>query len=566
MCFSSFIQLPGISPGGETPASRPFFLATMTALRNKDGGVRGIATGSSLRRLVAKTLARQFGRIVEQECAPFQFALSTRAGTDCVGHAIRAMTDLNSRATVLSVDGIGAYDHVLRSSMLGKLLEVPLRALIPFVRTAYAQPTSYEWEDQHGSRHQIWQHEGGEQGDPSLPLLFCLAVHNSLTAIQDQLRPGEYVFAFLDDIYVVSLPERTRAIFNLVAEKLGEGAGVELHAGKTRVWNRAGDCPPVLEELGPEVWNAVGIKILGTPVGTCAARLAEGDKLVLICNALGVLVQCAGPRCHHFLRTMPPSRSAEYAEGHDVGMQQAMESLLEGLPGDARHQEVATQIASLPSEWEASGSDQRHVWHRRLFGHLGQTRCPCCKTDSPRFQTKSQTFLMGHKESFKQPHRCSIDRNGFVSRPGWRALQGEHVLPINTGPSLESDRMVGSTSRLPLLNTIFGRRFVFAQSCAAEQAHLRSHSGAESSDVLCGCPMGPEFKILPTLFRTVVCERLRLPLQLTDSRCECGAALDKCGRHRGACPRSGRSKCRATAPERTLARVCHEAGGMVGTT
>ena len=103
---------------GETPASRPFFLATMmTALRKKDGGVRGIATGSSFRRLVAKTLARQFGRIVEQECAPFQFALSTRAGTDCVGHAIRAMTDLNSRATVLSVDGIGAYDHVLRSSM-----------------------------------------------------------------------------------------------------------------------------------------------------------------------------------------------------------------------------------------------------------------------------------------------------------------------------------------------------------------------------------------------------------------------------------------------------------------
>ena len=153
---------------------------------------------------MAETLARQFGRIVEQECAPFQFALSTRAGTDCVGHAIRAMTDLNSRATVV-FDGIGANDHVLRSSMLGKLLEVPrLRALIPFVRTACAQPTSYEWEDQHGSRHQIWQHEGGEQGDPLMPLLLCLAVHNPLTAIQDQLRPGEYVFAFLDDRYAPS--------------------------------------------------------------------------------------------------------------------------------------------------------------------------------------------------------------------------------------------------------------------------------------------------------------------------------------------------------------------------
>ena len=48
--------------------------------------------------------------------------------------------------------------------------------------------------------------------------------------------------------------------------------------------------------------------------------------------------------------TMPPSRSAEYVVGHDVGMLQAMESLLEGLPGDARQQEVATQIASLPMQ------------------------------------------------------------------------------------------------------------------------------------------------------------------------------------------------------------------------
>ena len=212
----------------------------MTALSKKDGGIGGIATGSSFRRLVGKTLARQFGAVVEQVCAPFQFALSTRAGTDCVCHAIRVMTDLDARATVLSVDGVGAYDHVLRSSMLGKLMEVPqLRPLIPFVRSTYAHPRSYEWEDQHGTRHQVWQHEGGEQGDPLIPLLFCLAVHNALADIQEQLRPGEHVFAFLDDIYA--------------------GGGIELHAGKTRVWNKAGECPPDVVELGDEVWNAGGI-------------------------------------------------------------------------------------------------------------------------------------------------------------------------------------------------------------------------------------------------------------------------------------------------------------------
>ena len=96
---------------------RPFMLATMTALKKKDGGVRGIATGTAFRRLVAKTLARQFGKDVEEARSPFKFALSTRAGVDCVGHTVRAVTDADHLSTVMSVDGIGAYDHVFRASM-----------------------------------------------------------------------------------------------------------------------------------------------------------------------------------------------------------------------------------------------------------------------------------------------------------------------------------------------------------------------------------------------------------------------------------------------------------------
>ena len=69
----------------QTPATAgALMMATMTALQKKDGGVRGIATGTSFRRLVAKSLARQFSDEVESACSPFQFALSARAGTDCV--------------------------------------------------------------------------------------------------------------------------------------------------------------------------------------------------------------------------------------------------------------------------------------------------------------------------------------------------------------------------------------------------------------------------------------------------------------------------------------------------
>ena len=198
-----------------------FMLATMTALQKREGGVRGIATGTSFRRLVAKTLARQFMEQVESTCAPFQFALSTRAGTDCVGHAIRVVTERQPDMTVLSIDGIGAYDHVYRSSMMSKLLDVPgLQKLLPFVRKAYSQPSRYAWEDREGERHWIWQHEGGEQGDPLMPLLFSLAIHDALVEVRRHLREGELLFAYLDDVYVISKPDRTRAIHDLLADRL----------------------------------------------------------------------------------------------------------------------------------------------------------------------------------------------------------------------------------------------------------------------------------------------------------------------------------------------------------
>ena len=64
---------------GEVPleVTQFFTLASMTAVRNPDGGVRGIATGTVFRRLVAKCLSRQYISEVERVCAPFQFAMST---------------------------------------------------------------------------------------------------------------------------------------------------------------------------------------------------------------------------------------------------------------------------------------------------------------------------------------------------------------------------------------------------------------------------------------------------------------------------------------------------------
>ena len=63
--------------------------------------------------------------------------------------------------------------------------------------------TEYLWEDATGVLHRIPQGEGGEQGDPLMPLFFAVGQHGALAATQESLQAGERLVAFLDDIYTV---------------------------------------------------------------------------------------------------------------------------------------------------------------------------------------------------------------------------------------------------------------------------------------------------------------------------------------------------------------------------
>ena len=185
-------------------------MGRMTALQKTSGGVRGIVAGDMVRRLVAKTIAQQIRAPVEVATAPFQHALSTRAGCECVAHALQALTDADPRATILSVDGISAYDSISRVAMLRGLQRMEGGdALLPFVSQFYGSPSTYLWEDDEGVVHEISQGEGGEQGDALMPALFSLGQHSALEAIQARLRPSERLMAFLDDIYGTSDPDRS---------------------------------------------------------------------------------------------------------------------------------------------------------------------------------------------------------------------------------------------------------------------------------------------------------------------------------------------------------------------
>ena len=63
--------------------------------------------------------------------------------------------------------------------MLSKQQRTPVaRDALPFTRLSYDHASEYLWENDDGSTTTISQAEGGEQGDPLMPLLFCLGIHD----------------------------------------------------------------------------------------------------------------------------------------------------------------------------------------------------------------------------------------------------------------------------------------------------------------------------------------------------------------------------------------------------
>ena len=59
-------------------------------------------SGMTSERLVAHTIAQQLNVVVEAATAPFQYALSPRAGTECVAHALQSLTEREPTTTVMS--------------------------------------------------------------------------------------------------------------------------------------------------------------------------------------------------------------------------------------------------------------------------------------------------------------------------------------------------------------------------------------------------------------------------------------------------------------------------------
>ena len=93
--------------------------------------------------------------------------LTSRCGCECIAHAVQALTDADPESTVLSIDGIGAFDLISRASMLIALKDAPgCDRALPFVRQFYGCPSNILWEDEDGMDHETLQGVSRTGGPP----------------------------------------------------------------------------------------------------------------------------------------------------------------------------------------------------------------------------------------------------------------------------------------------------------------------------------------------------------------------------------------------------------------
>ena len=488
----------------------------MTALQKPSGGAKGIVAGDIVRRLVARTMAQQLRPAVE-------YAMSTRAGTECVAHALQELTELDPQATVVSIDGVGAYDSISRKAMLEALFEVTGgSAALPFVRLFYGQPSRYLWDDQFGVVHNVDQGEGGEQGDAMMPLLFALGQHAALEAVQRRLLEGERLFAFLDDVYVLTTTIRVGDVYRALQEELFRHCRIRIHVGKTQVWNAAGIRPPacdMLERIAQasdseaRVWRGSevptserGVRMLGTPLGHddnvhLTRTLAQHDVLLSriplvedVQSAWSLLLHCAGARANFLLRVVRPDLVHRFATGHNQGLWNCLSRI---LSIDFRHIAIDAHVPAgilgklgrLPRHDQGKtsrcGSPDFAAWFGR-FSHVAG-----CRVSGEKFAWGGGvcTPFMGSPRhgSGPPPDREPDDFEPGGVRHGWQHEAASRI-----------ERQ-------------FRGRLV-PRSADHEQALWRSQSGPLAEVAFSTTPSSFLNRIDSHLFRVLLLRRLRLPL------------------------------------------------------
>ena len=188
--LTTLTKLVNLLAAGKLPlAVAPFFCgAKLHGGRKKDNGLRPIAVGSILPRLVSKCFSTALADRAAAFLSPHQLGVGVRGGCEAVTHAVRQAVEENPSSWVLQCDLVNAFNMVDRTFMLEAVAE-HFPECLPWASTCYGQASHLQF-----GPTSIPSATGVKQGDP-LASFFLLSSKSKMMFQTSKSMPGSKMTA-----------------------------------------------------------------------------------------------------------------------------------------------------------------------------------------------------------------------------------------------------------------------------------------------------------------------------------------------------------------------------------
>ena len=281
--------------GGLPLYCRVLCQARIIALPKKPTGVRPIAIGETLRRIVAKCLVARFQPEAVEKLTPVQLGVGVSGAAEVIVHHFtywrRGITPDNTdnSEAVLLVDFSNAFNTLDRGVMLSAIKKV-CPQFFNYAVFCYGAPTALV-----GDGFSLWSARGTQQGDACGPLFFSVSVQGLAEQTARCVRSSKW---YMDDGALIgTLPALQAAFDAIVAE--APRLGLSLNVSKCVLYGPNNEFPQragAFASVPVTPW-VEGITLLGAPIGSDSFVRDFVDKKVS--SLENSLVRLSGLHCPH---------------------------------------------------------------------------------------------------------------------------------------------------------------------------------------------------------------------------------------------------------------------------
>ncbi len=309
--LTSLTKVVNLMAAGGVPSGVAPYLcgARLHAAKKKGVGIRPIAVGNLLRRLVGKLVSSALADKAAAYLSPHQLGVGIRGGCEAIVHAVRQLvTGCGEEKHVMQVDLINAFNLGDRGTALQEVQQ-HLPEMLQWVLTSYG----YDSVLLFGEEDIIISTRGFHQGDPVAGLLFALLLQPIVLLIQAEVPGLDLNSWFYDDGVLVGTLEELQQVADILMRE-GPARGLFLSTAatvrapdqpKSTVWRPAG--PPGQAELDPlqrgiPPVQEEGIILLGAPIGSeVFVRRALQEKVAKVRTVTELLPSIQDPHTEYKL-------------------------------------------------------------------------------------------------------------------------------------------------------------------------------------------------------------------------------------------------------------------------